>query len=349
MTTCIDYTLDDLANLAASDRLGSPLSRRSFLAGTAALSLAACGGNGSTTETPPAAGSTGFPVTLTGKEGTATIPAEPQRVIAVGFQRDTDTALALGVTPIAMVENALFPSLIAPWVEAELPDRKPELLNIDNGLPFEKIAGLRPDLILATDSYELTDNYARLAEIAPTLSYVDSVDSETWQQRTTHIGKALGRDEQAQKIIADTEDKIKQAARDHPAFAGKTFSVSAVGGGQLETVLKGDAAVTFLEQLGLRISPEVAALPQSGNPGRANVSLENLGVLDADVVFVTYVTDDDRALIEANPIFQRLDAVQSGNYLVLGLPVALAMGFPSPLSIPYGLDRTVTAVAKVLG
>ncbi|MGH3897269.1 MAG: hypothetical protein ACRDTA_03270, partial [Pseudonocardiaceae bacterium] len=90
------------------------------------------------------------------------------------------------------------------------------------------------------------------------------------------------------------------------------------------------------------------ALPQSGNPGRANVSLENLGVLDADVIFVTYVTDDDRALIEANPVFQRLDAVRNGNYLSLDLPVALATGFPSPLSIPYGLDRTVTAVAEVL-
>ncbi len=344
---CIDDTLVDLVGWTARERLGTPLSRRLFLVGTAALGLAACGGNSSTTETPPAADA-GFPVTLQGKEGTATIPAPPQRVIAVGFQRDTDTALALGVTPIAMVENTLFPNLIAPWVETELTGPKPELLNTGNGLPFEKIAGLRPDLILATDSYELTDNYARLAEIAPTLSYVDGVDSDTWQQRTAHIGKALGRGEQAQKIIADTEDKIKQAAQDHPNFAGKTFSVSAVSGGLLETVLEGDAAVTFLEQLGLRISPEVAALPQSGNPGRANVSLENLGVLDADIVFVNYVTDDDRALIESNPVFQRLDAVQNGNYLALGLPVALATGFPSPLSIPYGLDRTVTAVAKVL-
>lgn len=347
MTVCIDYTVDDLVALVAGDRLGPPLNRRLFLAGTAAAGLAACGRNGVTTGTPSITDA-GFPVTLQGKEGAATIRAEPRRVIAVGYQRDTDTALALGVTPIAMVENTLFPNLIAPWVEAELTGPKPELLNTANGLPFEKIAGLRPDLILATDSYELTDNYARLAEIAPTLSYVDGVDSDTWQQRTAHIGKALGRDEQAQKIIADIENKIKKAAQDNPAFAGKTFSISAVGSGQLETVLKGDAAVTFLEQLGLRISPEVAALPQSGNPGRANVSLENLGVLDADIVFVNYVSDDDRTLIESNQVFQRLDAVKNGNYLVLGLPVALATGFPSPLSIPYGLDRTVTAVAKAL-
>ncbi|MDQ3761427.1 MAG: hypothetical protein M3460_06915 [Actinomycetota bacterium] len=34
-----------------------------------------------------------------------------------------------------------------------------ELLNTGDGLPFEKIAGLRPDVILATDSYELADAY----------------------------------------------------------------------------------------------------------------------------------------------------------------------------------------------
>ncbi len=346
VTSRIDGTADDLFG-----RVGKPLRRRLFLAGATAgvatLGLAACGG-GSATTTPPTAGSAGFPVTLKGKEGTATIPAQPQRVIAVGFQRDTDTALALGITPIAMPENTLFPNLIAPWVESELTDPKPELLNTANGIPFEKITGLRPDLILATDSYELTDIYTRLAQIAPTLSYAESVDSDTWQQRTTLIGQALGRDEQAQKIITDTEAKIKQAAQDHPAFAGTTFSFSAVGSRRVETVLASDAAVRFLEQLGLKISPEVAAQPQSGNPGRANVSLENLSLLDADITIVTYTTDDDQTFIESNQVFQQLDAVKNGNYIPLDLSVALAAGFPSVLTIPYALDRAVPAVAKVL-
>ena len=314
-------------------------------AGVATLGLAACGGDPATT-TPSAAGSAGFPVTLKGKEGTATIPAQPRRVIAVGFQRDTDTALALGVTPIAMTENTLFPNRIAPWVESKLTDPKPELLN--TAIPIEKIAGLRPDLILATDSYELTDSYSRLVQIAPTLSYTESVDSDTWQQRTTLIGQALGRNEQARKIIVDTEAKIKNAAQDHPAFAGTTFSFSAVFARRVETVLASDAAVRFLEQLGLKISPEVAAQPQSGNPGRANVSLENLRLLDADIMIVTYTTDDDRTFIESNQIFQQLDAVKNGNYVPLDLSVALALGFPSVLTIPYALDRAVPAVAKVL-
>lgn len=351
VTSPTDGTVDDLAGHAACGQLGKLLNRRLFLTGTtvgiATLALTACSG-GSTADAPPATGSADFPLTLVGKEGTTTIPAEPQRIIALGFQRDTDTALALGVTPIAMTENSLFPTRIAPWVESRLTGPKPTLLNTSSGIPFEEIAGLRPDLILATDSYELTDVYTRLVRIAPTVSYVESVDADSWQQRTTLIGRALGRAEQAQKIVSDVEAKIKQAAQDHPAFAGTTFSFSAVFSRQVETVLGSDAAVKLLEQLGLKISPEVTALPQSDDPGRANVSLENLSVLDAEIMIVTYTTDDDRTLLESNQVFQQLDAVKDGNYIPLDLPVALALGFPSTLTIPYALDRAVPAVAKVL-
>ncbi len=78
------------------------------------------------------------------------------------------------------------------------------------------------------------------------------------------------------------------------------------------------------------------------------MSLENLGVLDADVMIVSYPTDADLKFLESSPLIQRLDAVKNGTYVRLDQPTALALGFPSALSIPYGLDRTVTAVANVL-
>ncbi|MCA1707198.1 MAG: ABC transporter substrate-binding protein, partial [Actinobacteria bacterium] len=203
-------------------------------------------------------------------------------------------------------------------------------------------------LILATDSYELTDSYTRLAQIAPTVSYVEGVDTDTWQQRTTHIGRALGRGEQAQKIITEVESEVKQAAHDHPAFAGKTFSFTVVFSREIQTVLGGDAAAKFLEQLGLRISPKIAAQPESGIPGRALLSTENLGVLEADVMIITYGTDEDRTFIESSQLFQQLDTVKNGNYVPLDFLVAVALGFPSPLTIPYTLGPTVDAVANVL-
>jgi iron complex transport system substrate-binding protein len=355
VTSPMDDTAGNLAGRAAFGRWERvphprPLSRRLFLAGAAAgaatLGLAACGSEGN----PPAeapSGVAGFPVTLTGKEGTATISAPPERVVALGFQRDAETALALGATPIAMAASFIFPSGITPWAEAALTNGRPELLNTGDGLPFEKIAGLRPDVILATDSYELTDAYDRLAQIAPTVSYIEGPDSDTWQQRAELIGRALGRGEQAEQVLADIQNKINQVVADNPAFAGKTFSFSYVAGGVLEALVGDDASVTFLEQLGLTISPEVAALPQS-EPGRSPISPENIGVLEADVMIVAAQTDDDRNFFESNPLFPQLNAVKNENYIPIPFPVAAAMGFPSPLSIPYALDALVPAVAKVL-
>ncbi|MGH3926543.1 MAG: hypothetical protein ACRDTT_27385, partial [Pseudonocardiaceae bacterium] len=62
----------------------------------------------------------------------------------------------------------------------------------------------------------------------------------------------------------------------------------------------------------------------------------------------TYITDDDRTFLESSQIFQQLDAVKNGNYVALDYPVAAALAFPSPLSIPYALDPMVAAVANVL-
>jgi iron complex transport system substrate-binding protein len=308
--------------------------------------LTACGGGGDSSGAAPS-GTAGFPVTVSGKEGAATVSAPPQRVVALGFQRDAETALALGVTPIAMTASVVFPSGIAPWVEAALANRKPELLNTGDGLPFEKIAGLQPDVILATDSYELTDAYGRLAQIAPTVSYLAGPDSDTWQQRVELIGKALGRDKQAEQVLAGTQNKIDQVVENNPSFAGKTFSFGYVAGGELSALVGDDASVTFLQQLGLKLSPEVAALSEA-EPGRAPISPEKLGVLEAEVMIVAAQTDDDRKFVESNPLFSQLNAVKNGNYISIPFPVAVAMGFPSPLSIPYALEEMVPAVAKVL-
>lgn len=355
MTGPIDETAANQADWAAPRQPGRvprhrPVSRRLFLAGAAtgaaALGLAACGRG---TDAPAAApsGAAGFPVTLTGKEGTATIPAAPERVVALGFQRDAETALALGVTPVAMAASVIFPSGITPWAQPALTNRTPELLNTGEGLPFETIAGLRPDVILATDSYELTDAYDRLAQIAPTVSYIGGPDSDTWQQRVELIGRALGRDEQAKQVLANTQNEIDRAVMNNPAFAGKFFSFSYVASGELRALVGDDASVTFLEQLGLTLSPKVAVLPES-DPGRSPISPENLAVLDAEIMIVAAQTADDREFFESSPLFPQLNAVKSGNYIPIPFPVAAAMGFPSPLSIPYALDGTVPAVAKVL-
>ncbi|MGH3985323.1 MAG: hypothetical protein ACRDST_22210 [Pseudonocardiaceae bacterium] len=76
--------------------------------------------------------------------------------------------------------------------------------------------------------------------------------------------------------------------------------------------------------------------------------MPNLSILDADVVMISYLGDDQRVFLESNPVFQQLDAVRDGRYVRVEFDVSAALAFPSALSISYGLDRTVQAITAVL-
>ena len=45
----------------------------------------------------------------------------------------------------------------------------------------------------------------------------------SWQDSTAIIGKALGKEAEASKLIADTEATIKDKVSQYPQLAGKTF------------------------------------------------------------------------------------------------------------------------------
>ncbi|ONI77947.1 hypothetical protein ALI144C_31610 [Actinosynnema sp. ALI-1.44] len=338
------------------------LSRRLFLAGSAAglatVGLAACGGSdnagGATgpTGTAPSGGG-GFPVTLEGAEGKTVIPAAPQRVISVGFMRDIDEAVSLGVVPIAVTPATNYKSGLPPWVEAKLAGAKaPEQLSHEDSLPYEKIVTLKPDLILATDSYTLADDWKDLSAIAPTLSYEKDVAEDTWQQRAKRIGTALGKSDAATKAVADAEAKIAEAKkRNEKALAGKTFTFSLLNAeGQLATViLPTDASAQFISQLGMKLADSVTSLPQSGPAGRAVVAQENTRLLDADVVLFSFRDEEERKKVEGDRLFQNLAAVKRGAYVPLQVGDALSMAFPSTLSIPFAVDKIVPQLAAAAG
>lgn len=292
-----------------------------------------------------------FPVRIEGQLGAITIEREPKRVVALGQDRDVDAAVALGVVPLATPDLSGFvPGGVTPWVEAKLTGARPELLDIRNGLPLERVAALRPDLILGTDRTSLKEEYAMLSRIAPTLSYAAGYNKDTWQVTTGRIGMALGRAEQATALVADVEGRIRSAKATNPSFQGKTFTVGPVQpDGTISTInSETDASAIFMSQLGLTLSPKVTALPQAGIPGRALVSPERLDLLDADVLILAFFSAQARTRLERQPLFRGLRAVQRGAYIPIEMTTALAMAFPSALSVPYALGQIVPKIARAI-
>ncbi|MGY0056151.1 hypothetical protein ACWY4P_06280 [Streptomyces sp. LZ34] len=62
--------------------------------------------------------------------------------------------------------------------------------------------------------------------MAPTVGYATSWGAQTWQEHVRVVGKAVGKEEQAEKLIKDTEGGIAKVKADHPGLRGKTYSLS---------------------------------------------------------------------------------------------------------------------------
>jgi iron complex transport system substrate-binding protein len=275
-------------------------------------------------------------VSIENEFGTTEIEAEPQRVVTVGFN-DEDFVLALGVTPVG-VRQLLgdYHAPTRPWAQdqldgAELPTVGGEEIDV------EAVAALEPDLIVGVYSFMDQAVYDQLSGIAPTLAQTDEyADGATpWQEQTLLTGQALGRDDEAQQLVDDVEGRFDQATSDNPSFAGTSIAVDLTGVGSGHYLLgRDDLRTQFFSDLGFTV-PETST----------DVSQERLDLLEADVLAVNGYTQADA---DADPLFAGLDVVTSGRTVLLGSysgAVSAALGFGSPLSLPYLLDEVVPALA----
>ena len=337
------------------------LDRRRVLAlaaaSTASLVLAACGSKETTTSSggsasPSSAGA--FPVTIEHALGTTEIPAQPDRVVVVGWG-STDVLFALGVTPVAVPKGDYGASADGtyPWWEGHFDAATTELQpSADAGqVPFEAIAAARPDLVVAVQSGITADDYAKLEQIAPTVAYPEAAWKTTWQDQTTIIGKAVGKQAEAEALVTKTQEALAAAGAAHPEIAGKTFAYTYASPTGLGAYLPGDSRVDLLVDLGMEVAPGVTKVAEGATSFYAEVSKERVHDLDSEVL-VAYATELSLEQLTTDPVFSTLPAVQSGAVVWLEDETYItATSAPSVLNIPWFLDRfapeLAAAAAKV--
>ncbi|MCU1536525.1 MAG: hypothetical protein JWP82_876 [Humibacillus sp.] len=333
---------------------------------TSLLVLAGCttgpaGGSGSPA---PAATTTGggaiaaadpaaYPVTLTHAFGTATITAEPKRVVTLGWS-DADHVAALGVAPVGAPKvswggNA---ALSSDWFDAQLATfggAAPTRFDDSDGNPVEEIAKLAPDLILATNSGITKVEYDALSKLAPVVAYPEVAYGTPWQDSLETIGAALGRSAQAKEVEATTLATLDAARDRYPQLAGKTFiygSVTPTDLSQIGYYTPSDLRPQMLTELGMKNAPVV----EQGSSGRSEfyltVSAERAASLQSDV-FLTYVTEDaDVQVLTKDPLIGQVPAIRSGALVATkDQAVGLSMSSPTPLSIPVMTREFVPLVA----
>jgi iron complex transport system substrate-binding protein len=307
----------------------------------AVLALLAFAGCGSSDPGPEAEAAGADAVTIEHKFGTTEIPPNPERVVTVGFS-EQDAVLALGIVPVGEREFlGGYEYRDRPWAQDALGGEQPASIGGEE-INFERVAAQRPDVIIGVNSGMTEDEYDRLSRIAPTVAQSDEhIDfGVPWQEQTLTIGKALGRDAEARKLVDEIEAQFAQARARHPELDA-SFIMAYGGKGEFGAHASGDYRVGFFSDLGLRTPERIDEL--AGEGFFIDLDEEQFRLLDQDVVVLFGSRED----IENDPVFERLDAFEQERVVYLDLTdqFAGALGFASPLSLPYLLEEAVPKLA----
>lgn len=317
-----------------------------------ALTLSACGSDsgsddgGEATDSGDTSSESG--TTVTDMFGEVEVPADPQRVVALGWS-DAETALALGVQPVAASDwLGVGGDGLGPWV-TESYDTPPEILGTYD-VDIESIAALQPDLILWTRSTNDEAVYDQLSELAPTVAAPPGTEiayGTTWDGQTRLVAEALGKVDEGDALIEQTESAFDEAIAANPEFADKTVAVGSVYSGQIGAYVQGDTRVDFMEQLGFVNKPEIQALAQDGQ-FTVDLSAENASALDADLTVMIPIGTGPEAITD-DAVISGLPVARDGRLVVLAdQDLSNAFSAASVAGTQYALDNAVPLFAAPL-
>ena len=172
----------------------------------------------------------------------------------------------------------------------------------------------------------------------------------SWQQSTEVIGRVLGKEQEAEELIADLEQQIKDAGEKHAGLQGASFvygTIDPAAADQISIYTDVDNRPKFLELLGMEQAPVVTENSPEDQAFFFTWSPERADELESDV-FVSWAAQDSvREAIESDPLLGSIPAVKAGA-LVLQTDEqeVLSVSAISPLSIPFALEKVVPPIAE---
>jgi len=312
-----------------------------------AVALSGCGAaEDAATPSAPKAESGAFPVTIPHKFGKTTIEAEPKRVVVVGA-REQDALLALGVVPVGTTEwYGEHPGAIFPWAEQALGDAKrPTVLSSTDGVQYERVAALAPDLIIGIYSGLTQKDYDTLSKIAPTVAQPPGqVDwGSSWQDEILTAGRAVGKPAEAERLKDEAEAALAEAAAANPEFKGQTAAVATPWQG-VYVYGPEDARSRLLVDLGFTFPKGLENV--GGEEFGGNLSSESMELLDVGTL-LWFANPGPAKKIRENATYRRLAVRTEGRDVFLEEKGTLyeATSFISVLSIPLLVDELVPKLA----
>jgi len=277
-----------------------------------ALAVIASACSNTATTSPSAVASASFPVSITAKNGSVTIPQRPARIVSLSAS-STEILFAIGAGSqvVAVDDQSNYPAS-AP--KTKLSGFEPNI---------EAIASYTPDLVVySTDVKQLGSALTKLKIVTIQHDAANTLD-ETYAQ-IEQLGKATGHTSEAAALIARMKKDIHDIVAAAPSFSGQLTYYHELSSDYFSATSK-----TFIGSLyallGLRNIADTADKPDNHYP---QLSPEAIIQADPDLIFLadTKCCSQSRATVSKRPGWDKIAAVKSGDVIALDDDIASRWG-----------------------
>ncbi|MBU5266723.1 ABC transporter substrate-binding protein [Virgibacillus proomii] len=226
-------------------------------------------------------------ITYLGKE--YEVAKNVDRIVITGAMEAMEDAVALEVEPVgAITVGGEFPEIYSSVM------KNTESIGEKQQPNFEKILGLKPDIILGSTKFP-DEVVQKLEKIAPTI-LVSHISSD-WEDNLHLMGELAGKTDKADQVLADYKANIKNF--NHDKLDGKKVAALRIRGGQI-FVYPEDIffnAVLYKE-LGLEVPDEVKQAK-----AQEAISVEQLAKMNPDYIFMQIQESEKQ---ENNYVFEEM-------------------------------------------
>lgn len=293
--------------------MNASLTHRGTVIGTlvlaTALAVSSCTSSDPAEEKKPGADPNGTHTVKTAM-GPVKVKNAPRRVVVLDTA-ELDSAITLGVTPVGATRAGAESTFLSYLPKARTKGIT-EVGEIANA-SLEKIAGLKPDLILSSKVRD-AQRYKQLSAIAPTV--LTESTGYPWKQNFLVHADALGKKPEAKAAVKKYEEHVAAVTK---SLGGKAKAartdvnvVRFVEGADIRIYGKQNYIGTILADLGLGRP----AITDKAKDGFAyEVSPEQIDKADADVVFTSTYGNPGKAKVTqttTSGLWQNLKAVKNG-------------------------------------
>ncbi|UBH13256.1 ABC transporter substrate-binding protein [Macrococcus armenti] len=229
---------------------------------------------------------------------TIKIPKAPKRIVVMGASY-VGNLIDLGVTPVGADQYAFQSDIL-----------KPKLKGVEQLNPgdIEKIAKLKPDLIISFDTDKDNKKYEK---IAPTIPF--TYTKHGYLEVHELLGKIVGKEKEAKAFVDKWHEETKKDGEEIKKHLGadKTYSIFQFF--QKEIYVYGDnwgrGSEIIYQAFGLKMQDKI--VKDVKPTGWKKVSSESLGQYAGDVVLVSSDSGAVSNTVTESSLWKNMDAVKN--------------------------------------